>query len=44
MTRCQQFWSTRKKGGVRMAAFAFTLPILPGQEEVVRRIGEAVSG
>jgi hypothetical protein len=27
-----------------MAAFAFTLPILPGQEEVVRRIGEAVSG
>ena len=27
-----------------MAAFVFTLPILPGQEEVVRRIGEAVSG
>ena len=27
-----------------MAAFAFTLPILPGQDEVVRRIGEAVSG
>jgi hypothetical protein len=27
-----------------MAAFAFTLPILPGQEEVVRRIGEAVFG
>ena len=27
-----------------MAAFAFTLPILPGQEETVRRIGEAVSG
>ena len=27
-----------------MTAFAFTLPILPGQEEVVRRIGEAVSG
>ncbi len=27
-----------------MAAFAFTLPILPGQEDVVRRIGEAVSG
>ena len=27
-----------------MAAFAFTLPILPGQEEVERRIGEAVSG
>ena len=27
-----------------MAAFAFTLPVLPGQEEVVRRIGEAVSG
>ena len=27
-----------------MAAFAFTLPILPGQGDVVRRIGEAVSG
>ena len=27
-----------------MAAFAFTLPILPGQEDVVKRIGEAVSG
>jgi hypothetical protein len=27
-----------------MASFAFSLPILPGQEEVVRRIGEAVSG
>jgi hypothetical protein len=27
-----------------MAAFAFTLPILPGQEETVRRMGEAVSG
>lgn len=27
-----------------MAAFAFTLPILPGQEDVVRRIGELVSG
>ncbi len=26
-----------------MASFAFSLPILPGQEEVVRRIGEAVS-
>ena len=26
-----------------MAAFAFSLPILPGQEEVVRRLGEAVS-
>ena len=26
-----------------MAAFAFTLPILPGQEEVVRRMGESVS-
>ncbi|CAN5769313.1 MAG: hypothetical protein H0U91_11340 [Rubrobacter sp.] len=26
-----------------MAAFAFTLPILPGQDDVVRRIGEAVS-
>ena len=27
-----------------MTAFAFALPILPGQEDVVRRIGEAVSG
>jgi hypothetical protein len=27
-----------------MAAFAFALPVLPGQEEVVRRMGEAVSG
>ncbi|MDP8950714.1 MAG: hypothetical protein M3N18_00440 [Actinomycetota bacterium] len=27
-----------------MGAFAFTLPILPGQDHVVRRIGEAVSG
>jgi hypothetical protein len=27
-----------------MAAFAFTLPILPGQEEVVRSIGQAASG
>ena len=27
-----------------MAAFAFTLPILPGQEGVVRSIGEALSG
>lgn len=27
-----------------MAAVAFALPILPGQEEVVRRMGEAVSG
>jgi hypothetical protein len=27
-----------------MAAFAFALPILPGQEEAVKRIGEAVSG
>ncbi len=26
-----------------MAAFAFSLPILPGQEEEVRRVGEAVS-
>lgn len=26
-----------------MAAFAFSLPILPGQEEEVRRIGELVS-
>jgi hypothetical protein len=27
-----------------MAVVAFALPILPGQEEVVRRMGEAVSG
>ena len=27
-----------------MAVVAFALPILPGQEEVVRRIGEGVSG
>ncbi len=27
-----------------MAVFAFTLPILPGQEDVVRRIGEGISG
>jgi hypothetical protein len=27
-----------------MTAFAFSLPILPGQEEIVRRMGEAVSG
>ena len=27
-----------------MAAFAFTLPVLPGQDGVVRRIGEALSG
>lgn len=27
-----------------MASIAFTLPILPGQEEIVRRMGEAVSG
>ncbi len=27
-----------------MTAFAFTLPILPGQEETVRSMGEAVSG
>jgi hypothetical protein len=26
-----------------MAAFAFSLPILPGQEEIIRRMGEAVS-
>ena len=26
-----------------MAAFAFSLPILPGQEQEVRRIGESVS-
>jgi len=27
-----------------MTSIAFTLPILPGQEEIVRRMGEAVSG
>ena len=27
-----------------MAAFAFALPILPGQEEAVKRMGQAVSG
>jgi hypothetical protein len=27
-----------------MAAFAFTLPILPGQDGVVRSIGEVLSG
>jgi hypothetical protein len=27
-----------------MAAVAFALPILPGQEDLVRRVGEAVSG
>lgn len=27
-----------------MTAFAFSLPILPGQEEEARRIGELVSG
>ncbi len=27
-----------------MASFAFALPVLPGQEEIVRRMGEAVSG
>lgn len=27
-----------------MAAVAFTLPILPGQEDLVRSMGEAVSG
>lgn len=27
-----------------MVAFAFALPILPGQEETVRNMGEAVSG
>lgn len=27
-----------------MSAFAFVLPILPGQEETVRSMGEAVSG
>jgi hypothetical protein len=26
-----------------MAAVAFALPILPGQEDLVRRVGEAVS-
>ncbi len=28
----------------KMTAFAFSLPILPGQEEEARRIGELVSG
>jgi hypothetical protein len=28
----------------KMAAFAFSLPILPGQEEKARRIGKLVSG
>jgi hypothetical protein len=32
------------KGGDEMAAFAFSLPILPGQEDEVRRISELVSG
>ena len=27
-----------------MAAFAFTLPVLPGQDGVVRSMGEALSG
>lgn len=27
-----------------MAVFAFTLPILPGQEDVVRRMSEGISG
>ena len=27
-----------------MTSVAFTLPILPGQEEIVRRMGEMVSG
>ena len=27
-----------------MAAFAFALPILPGQEDAVKRMGEVVSG
>jgi hypothetical protein len=27
-----------------MTSVAFTLPILPGQEEIVRRMGEAISG
>jgi hypothetical protein len=27
-----------------MTSIAFTLPILPGQEDIVRRMGEAVSG
>ena len=27
-----------------MTAFAFALPILPGQEDLVRSIGEMVSG
>lgn len=27
-----------------MASFAFVLPVLPGQGEIVRRMGESVSG
>jgi signal transduction protein with GAF and PtsI domain len=34
----------KEKGVAKMAAFAFTLPILPGQEETIRSMGEAVSG
>jgi hypothetical protein len=32
-----------KEGRKEMAAVAFALPILPGQDEVVRRMGELVS-
>jgi hypothetical protein len=28
----------------RMASFAFVLPILPGQEENIRRVSEAIGG
>jgi hypothetical protein len=35
----------KKKGDTeKMAAVAFALPILPGQEDFVRSVGEAVSG
>lgn len=27
-----------------MASFAFVLPVLPGQEESVRRVSEAIGG
>jgi hypothetical protein len=32
------------KGDEKMTAFSFALPILPGQEDLVRSIGEMVSG
>jgi hypothetical protein len=35
---------SREKGGTEMAAVAFALPILPGQEDLVKSMGEAVSG